>query len=211
MSIQDKIEHSTTFGQRLEDIIVNKGSITFGNAPDRDRLLVAYWALAMDYDKSILALLRQKFYGGAFALLRPLIEALVRAHVVLMGSDDDVNKIKADDYRTNFGTIGAEIDAAFNLEGFFDRLLNGAKGALHSFTHSGLSQLGRRFTGNDLQAHYSDGEIVEVIHTSSSAVFMVTNLVAKQFGFKVEAEEIGRLFMEWGKPQSAGTAATGAP
>jgi hypothetical protein len=210
MSVQDEIERATTFGQRLEDIIVNKGSITLGNAPDRDKLLVAHWALAMDYDKGILALLRQKCYGGAFALLRPLIEALVRAHIVIMGSNDDVNKIKADDYRTNFGAIGAQIDAAFSLGGFFDRLLNGAKGALHSFTHSGLSQLGRRFTGNDLQAHYSDGEIIEVIHTSSSAVFMVTNLVAHQFGFKAEAEEIGRLFAEWGKPQGAETSATGA-
>jgi hypothetical protein len=206
MSVQDEIERATTFGQTLEDIIVNKGSITM--AGDRDQLLIGFWALAMDYDKAILALLRQKFYGGAFALLRPLIEALVRAHIVLMGSNDDVNKIKADDYRTNFGTIGAQIDAAFNLEGFFDRLLNGAKGALHSFTHSGLSQLGRRFTGDDLQAHYRDGEIIEVIHTSSSAVSMVTNLVAHHFGFKDEAEEIGRLFADWGKPPAEAEAGT---
>ncbi len=127
-----------------------------------------------------------------------------------MGSNDDVNKIKADEYRTNFGTIGAQIDAAFNLEGFFDRLLNGAKGALHSFTHSGLSQLSRRFTGNDLQASYSDGEIIEVIHTSSSSAFMVTNLVAHHFGFKAEAEEIGRLFTEWGNPQGTQTGAQAA-
>jgi hypothetical protein len=204
MSVQAEIERATSFGQALEDIIVNKGSITLGNAPDRDKLLVAYWALAMDYHKSILSLLRQGYYGGAFALLRPLIEALVRAHVVLMGPDDDVNKIRADDYRTNFGTIGAQIDASFNLEGFFDRLLNGAKGALHSFTHSGLSQLGRRFAGNDIQAHYGDGEIVEVIHTSSSAVFMVTNLVTHHFGFKAEADVISQLFLQWGKSQNAG-------
>jgi hypothetical protein len=158
----------------------------------------------MDYDKGILALMRQKFYGSAFALLRPTIEALVRAHLVLMGSEDDVKRIKDDTYAVNFKTIGAQIDAAFDLQGFFDRLLNGARGALHSFTHSGLSQLGRRFTGTDVQARYSDGEIVEVIHTSSTAAFMVTNLVAHHFKFEAEAKEIEKLFLKWG---SAGATA----
>jgi len=90
-----------------------------------------------------------------------------------------------------------QIDAAFNLQGFFERFLNGARGALHSFTHSGLSQIGRRFKGNDLEADYKDGEIIEVIHTSSSAVFMVTNLVMKHFKFVDEKAE--ELFLEWGK------------
>jgi hypothetical protein len=37
MTVQDEIEYSTAFGQGLEDIIVNKGSITVGQTPDRDR------------------------------------------------------------------------------------------------------------------------------------------------------------------------------
>jgi Family of unknown function (DUF6988) len=143
--------------------------------------------------------MRAQFYGGAFALLRPIVEAQVRAHVVLMGSDDDVDKIKGDKYNVNFKTIGGEIDTAFNLQGFFDRFLNGASGALHSFTHSGLSQLARRFKGNDLEAHYEDDEIVEVIRTSSTAVFMVTNLVTKHFKFEDEGRKVGKLFLEWGK------------
>jgi hypothetical protein len=116
-----------------------------------------------------------------------------------MGSDDDVDKIKGDKYNVNFKTIGGEIDTAFNLQGFFDRFLNGASGALHSFTHSGLSQLARRFKGNDLEAHYEDDEIVEVIRTSSTAVFMVTNLVTKHFKFEDEGRKAGELFLEWGK------------
>lgn len=199
MSAEEAINRSTTFGQSLEDLIVIKGSVTIGQAGDRDRLLLAYWSLVSDYDKSILALMRNKYYGGAFALVRPIVEALVRAHVVLMASDAEVQKIKDDTYVMNFNKVGAEIDAAFNLEGLLDRLLNGARGALHSFTHSGLSQLGKRFTGNDLQARYQEGEILEVINVSSSAVFMVTNLVAKHFGFEDEAKEIERLFLEWGK------------
>ncbi len=201
MTVQEEIDRSSAFGQKLEDLIVKRGSVTLGQAGDRDRLLLAHWSLVVDYDKGILALMRHQFYGSAFALLRPVVEALVRAHVVLMGSDDDVNRIKNDTYNVNFKTIGAEIDAAFQLEGFFDKFLNGARGALHSFTHSGLSQLGRRFKGNDLQSDYGDGEIIEVVHTASTAVFMVTNLVAKHFKFQDEAKKIEELFLGWGKPR----------
>jgi hypothetical protein len=116
-----------------------------------------------------------------------------------MGSDADLQKIKDDTYATNFKTVGAEIDAVFNLEGLFDRLLNTARGALHSFTHSGLSQLGRRFTGNDLQARYQEDEILEVINVSSAGVFLATNLVAKHFRLEGEVKETERLFLEWGK------------
>jgi hypothetical protein len=198
MTVQEEIDRSSVFGQKLEDLVVSKGSVTL-QAGARDKLLLAHWSLALDLDKSILTLMQNKFYGGAFALLRPIVEAEVRAHVVLMGSDDDVTKIREDRYITNFKTIGAEIDTAFNLGGFFDGFLNGARGALHSFTHSGLSQLGRRFKGNDLEAHYDDDEIIEVIRTSSTAVFMVTNLVTKHFKFVGEGKKVEELFLEWGK------------
>jgi hypothetical protein len=199
MTVNEEIDRSTVFGQQLEDMIVNKGALTFVDQ-GRDRLLLAFWSLAFDYDKSILNLLRAGFYGGAFALVRPTVEALIRAHVTLMGSDEDIAKIKADEYYVNFKTIGAQIDTAFALEGFFDRFLNGARGALHSFTHSGLSQLGRRYTGGDLQAQYDDGEIIEVIHVSTSAVYMITNLVTNRFKLVDEKAKVNDLFLEWGKP-----------
>jgi hypothetical protein len=199
MSVQEEIDRASAFGQQLEDIVVKKGSITLGNAEDREKLLLAYWSLILDLDKSILTLMRNMFYGGAFALLRPVVEAQIRAHVVLMSSDEVVTRIKEDKYSVNFKEIGAEIDAAFNLEGLFDRFLNGARGALHSFTHSGLSQLGRRFRGNDLEARYEDGEIIEAIRTSSTATWMVTNLVTKHFKFEKEGKAVDELFLDWGK------------
>jgi len=199
MTVQEEIDGSFEFGQKLENLVVSKGSVTLGQAGDRERLLLAHWSLALDLDKSILALMRHQFYGGAFALLRPIVEAQIRAHVVLMGSDEDVTKIKDDKYNVNFKAIGGEIDTVFGLDGFFEKFLNEATGTLHSFTHSGLSQLGRRFKRNDLVAHYEDGEIIEVIRISSTAVFMVTNLVAKYFKFVDEGKKVNELFVEWGK------------
>jgi hypothetical protein len=200
VSVESEIDRATQLGQQLEDLVVKRGAITLGQAPNRDRLLLAHWSLVLDYGKGILALLRAKFYAGAFALLRPLVEGEIRAHIVLCGSDEDVAKITSDDYKTNFKTVGTEIDQAFGLMGFFDKFLNGAKGALHSFTHSGLSQLGRRFKGPDLDAHYEDDEIIELIHTSRTGVFMVTNLVCKHFKFDEESGKVNELFLGWGKP-----------
>ena len=105
VNVKKEIDRATEFGQRLEDLMVNKGSVTKGEAGDRDKLPLAHWSLAFDYNKCILTLMRPKFYGGAFALLRPLVEDEVRAHVVLMGSDDDVSEIKNDTYRAIFKRI----------------------------------------------------------------------------------------------------------
>jgi hypothetical protein len=77
--------------------------------------------------------------------------------------------------------------------------LTQARPLLHSFTHAGLAQLARRFKGNDLIPDYREAEIREVIRVSTSAVFMVNNLVTKHFGFEQEWKENTDLFTEWGK------------
>lgn len=196
MSVESELERAQRLGEQLEDLVVRRGQ-----CPDEDRniLLIAYWALVFDYHKGILALLSNRFCGSAFALVRPLVEALVRSHLVFIGSDEDVRKIREDEYRVNFEKIGPQIDAAFALDGFFEKFLNQARTALHSFTHSGVSQLSRRFDGHDVKPHYKDDEIIEVIRCSTSAVWLVTNLVTKHLKFHDEAKRAEELFTEWGK------------
>ena len=61
---------------------------------------MAYWSLAFEFHRAILSLIEQKFYGAAFALVRPIIEATVRAHVTLMCSDEVLQRLHNDEYRT---------------------------------------------------------------------------------------------------------------
>jgi hypothetical protein len=194
--VEYEIERANRFGDEIENLVVAKGECPTG---DRSTLLIAYWSLAFDHHRGILCLLPNKFYGSAFALVRPLVEAAVRAHVVIMGSEDDLRKLRNDEYRTNFVTVGKQIDAFFRTDDFFEKFLIGARNALHSYTHAGLSQLGRRFSGTDLVPNYSEGEIIEVVRTSTSAAFLATNLVTKHFGFGDEWRKCGNLFDEWGK------------
>ena len=99
-----------------------------------------------------------------------------------------MQRIQSDEYSVNFKQIGAKIDADFGLDYLMENFLNDVtRSALHSYTHSGLLQLGRRFDGNDVKPNYKDDEIVEVVRVTTSAVFMVTSLVTKHFGFEEDS------------------------
>ena len=195
-SIEDEIKKANAFRDKVEELVVARGSCPTG---DRNTLLMGYWSLVFEFHRGILCLLSHKFYGAAFALVRPIIEATVRAHVVIMGSAEDVRKLREDEYRTNLATIGTEIDRYFGTGDLFGRLLTSAREALHSYTHAGVLQLGRRFSGTDLVANYEEGEILEVIRVSTSVAFMVNNLVTKHFGFEEEWKNNMGLYEGWGR------------
>ena len=196
MSVQTELESARRLGEQLEDLVVKRGQ-----CPDDDRniLLMGYWSLLFDFHRGVLHLIPLNLCGSAFALVRPSMEALVRAHIAVKGSAVDVLALQQDNYRTNFTTIGPWIDAEFGSGNLFTNFLGHSRDALHSFTHAGISQLGRRFDGHNLKPTYTDGEIIEVIRTSTSAAWMVTNLVTKYLGFAPEAATAEQLYEEWGR------------
>jgi hypothetical protein len=194
--VTEEIKLANEFGDKIEDLVLARRQAPTG---DRNTLLMAYWSLTFEFHRSILSLIEQKFYGAAFALVRPIIESVVRAHVTLMASEEVLHRLHNDEYRTNLATVGAEIDTAFGTQGFFQKFLARAREALHSYTHAGLLQLGRRFKGTDLASNFSEEEIIEVIRASTSSVFMVNNLMTKHFGFEQEWKTNNKLFDEWGK------------
>src|SRR6266542_1358894 len=114
-------------------------------------------------------------------------------------SDEDVQKLRNDEYRTNLATIGKEIDSFFHLDGLLERLLSQGRTALHSYTHAGTMQLGRRFKGTALTPNYAEGSLVEVIQVSTSSAFMVNNLVTKCLCFEKEWQENSSLYEQWGR------------
>lgn len=196
VDIAKELASAKKLGEQLEALVVRRGQ-----CPDDDRniLLMAYWALIFDFHKGILGDIESNLHGSAFALVRPCVEALVRAHVAVKGSDEDVKRLQDDTYQTDFDKIGEWMDKEFATEKLFTNFIGGAQAALHSFTHAGLSQIGRRFDGHNLKPSYDDGEILEVIRSTTSAVWMVTNLVTIHLGFVKEANGAQDLYLEWGK------------
>jgi hypothetical protein len=198
LSIQDEIDRAIRLGQNLEDIVLDRGNdgglvIRGGN----DDLLIGYWSLILDYDKGILCLLHHKFYSAAFALLRPLIEALVKAHVVKMGSEEDVGKIRKDRYNLNYDKVGRQIDEALGIGPIFENYLKRGRPLLHSLTHSGVVQLNRRFDGNDVSASFSDEQIEALVSNAKMAVFLFTILVTRHFDFDEGWRAAKRMFLEY--------------
>ena len=127
------------------------------------------------------------------------MDAVVRAHLVICGSEEELAALKADDYRVNFKEIGRRLDTTFGLEGLMETFLNEeTRSALHSYTHSGVHQLGRRFDGTEIKQTYGDDAIIEVINITASAIFMISNLVTKHFGFEDDWKKVGLLLGEWG-------------
>jgi len=196
MNVQAELESARHLGEQLEEFVVKRGQ-----CPDDDRniLLIGYWSLLFDFHRGVLSLIPLNLCGSAFALVRPSMEALVRAHIAVRGSAAEILALQQDNYRTNFTTVGPWIDREFGTGSLFTNFLCNARDALHSFTHAGISQLGRRFDGHNLKPTYKDGEIIEVIRVCTSAVWMVTNLVTKHMGFTAEATKAGELYEKWGK------------
>lgn len=58
-----------------------------------------------ELQRAVLCLIDHKFYGAAFALVRPIIETVVRAHVAIMGSEENLHKPHGG------AGVGAGIDA----------------------------------------------------------------------------------------------------
>jgi hypothetical protein len=194
--VQDEIDRATRLGQGLEDLVVGRakaGALVVRTK--NDDLLIAYWSLIFEYSKGILCLARYEFYSPAAALLRPLVEALVRAHIVKIGLEDDVDRIRKGRYKVNYDKDGARIDKAFSLGSLFDSFLKRVRNVLHSFTHSGNAQLWRRWSGNEVGANFSDQDITALIGHSNMAVFLMTVLIANHYGLDAEKKTAEMLLL----------------
>lgn len=131
-NIEAEINRAARLGMQLEHLVYNKskeGKLTAIGKDDD--LLMAYWSLVFDLGKGIGCLLHHEFYSAAFALLRPIVEAVVRAGVVLAGTPEDVQKIRKDEFAVKFKKDGAWIDKALGLGTLMDDFLKGNRELLH--------------------------------------------------------------------------------
>lgn len=199
-TVLEEINRAGKFADSLQDLIVDKGSVTVLHAGHGDPLLLMYWSLCFDLYKGMLTAMREKFYSAGFALLRPIVESQLRAHLIVRNANDDIARIRDDTYRVNFDTIGAEIDAHFGLEGYTATFLRMHTPDLHSFTHSGFAQLVRHFDGDGVGARYDEEEIIGKVYQAASSVFMLNTLVTKHFNYEAEWKRTGELFEEFNRP-----------
>ena len=118
--------------------------------------------------------------------------------IVTAASDDDVRRFsEKDEIRLTMSQMAEAADKACGVNFFVD-FKKRAWDAMNSYTHTGLLQLGRRFTGHQLKAAYSAAEIEEVISTATAAILM---LIRPFFvdGLQGDAEKLDQLGADFSK------------
>jgi len=179
------------------------GALVSGEYADdtRSTLLVAFSDQIFEHHEAILSLIEQGFTGSAFALVRSLIEAFFKVQwVVACATDAQAEKVAT---KHNFDFPGAEelvtaIDEKLQTDGFFLAFKKNAWKALNSYTHTGLLQLSRRFTGRRVESRYDEAEIIEVVHVITTAIVLLGRFFAVSTGRTAEAEEAERLMEQYG-------------
>src|SRR5215468_7405270 len=105
---------------------------------------------------SILLLIRSEKVGSAFALTRSVVEGMyIGLWINFCATVQQVAKHERDDeLPRTMQQMADAIDERYHGEGFFDELKQRTWKAMCSYAHTGMLQLGRRFTGHQLKPAY---------------------------------------------------------
>ena len=117
-----------------------------------DWMLASQWAINASVHNSLLTLFRDNFPAGAFSLLRPVFETLVRVHLIAMGDRQVIEEMCTDRFRIKFFTHPEKVDNHFHLGGDFKSLYLRIMNFMHSAVHMGMEQMKRAVQGRRLGA-----------------------------------------------------------
>jgi hypothetical protein len=157
-------------------------------------VVIAFIDQGLEHHAAILLMLRSGLIGSAFAMVRPLVEIAVRGTwITTSASEAEVKKFREkDQIDLSFGQMSAAIDKTCGID-FFAPFKIKSWDALNSYTHTGILQLGRRFTGHQLKPSYTEGEQIEVVRTSTVTVLMLVRPFLVRHGQNDAAKAIDAL------------------
>jgi hypothetical protein len=188
--------------RRAREFRARVGAITAGEYSNdrRTTLLVGFADQIFEHHEAILFLIEHHLAGSAFALVRSLIEAFFKVHwAVACATDADVEKIAT---KKRFEFPGADdmvkqIDEKLKTDGYFLEFKKNAWPALNSYTHTGLLQLSRRFTGQRAEPEYREGECIEVVHVITTSIVLLGRFFTVSTDRLAEAEQAEKLMEEY--------------
>src|SRR5262245_34377485 len=131
-------------------------------------MLLAYVDLALEHHAAIWLLRERELFGSAFALVRPLYDIMFRAlWIGAKATDEQVEQASRDELDWRQIRLFDEIKEAYfgqqalkdaELAQLADKFFQEQRKlmkVLHSYTHPGVRQLGRRFTAYQVKPNYS--------------------------------------------------------
>ena len=161
-------------------------------ASDRNRVSGALFDIAHDHAKAIVVLLENKIYASVYALARPLFESFVRAAWVQhCASDDDIaHLIKKDKFKLNFGQMLDAVEKNRQWEETLTQVKRGVWKSMHSYTHSGLQLISRRFKDEFLEHNFDELEIIGLLQLVALISFLSFTEIVGMSGTANEKDKV---------------------
>jgi Family of unknown function (DUF6988) len=177
----------------------------------RTVVVIGFIDQMIEHHDSTLVLLRNGKVGSAFVLARSIFESAYRGlWINFCATDAEIEHFERhDELLVKMPQMARAIDEKYQAHGFFEDLKNRAWPALCSYTHTGLLQLGRRFTGHNVQPDYGDDEIFEATNAVTTCILLLVGkfLAVQSYGDECRVAEA--LIQTYGRKRS-GTPAPGA-
>ena len=173
----------------------------------RTYLLKAYVDIAIEHHDAIWLLAKCRLNGSAFAMVRLVYDAMLRAFWInKVASEQQIERAIDDKLGFPLKKILVQIKRDYfsdrpqeeaELFDSFLQLIKEAWGAMCSFTHSGALPIRRRFTGDELKPNYSEGVIGEALSSATIALLLLLHTFFVSMKCQKEAEETGTMLSQW--------------
>jgi hypothetical protein len=166
----------------------------------RTTTVIGFISILIEHQEAFLLLVMREMVGSAFALGRPIVEGMYRGlWLNVCATDEELKRFnERDEIRLTLAEIAEAIDPAHNAGDLFRDLKKRSWKALNSYTHTGMLQIGRRFTKHEVVNSYSEGEIYEMTTTLTTCVLiLISRFLAKQ-NHPDEAKAIDALVETYG-------------
>lgn len=198
----------------FHDFVMKSFPDSITPADDRVNMLAAQTHLADDLFGSILYLISAggPYDGGAFALVRPLVEVSVEAQWQFLCANDETFRraYAGEDVDPGLPNMMDELDKYIG-DPVFAGLRANVK-VLHGFTHGGIEQLGRRFDAEgNLRATYTDKEKFEVLRVGAANFALLSSIFCQAaFGMHEMAASSAAIEAKYQELYGAGGCDVGA-
>ena len=194
------VAHVSKLSARVQLLISNdRQHIT---KTHRDTLALAYWTLLFEYHHGILTLVRNTNPASAFAMLRVFEEAFLKLFLVMFGTDKQVQAIWEGSYNTDFGDVGARIDAKLGNDPIFGPKLKDQVKTMHGFTHSGFEQIVRQIKklpneAVDIASNYSDEDVRNLVQETMPIIFLAGAFLTEFLNYPDENKIVVEMFHDY--------------
>jgi hypothetical protein len=146
---------------------INERSEHMGFPGDpRNMIAGACFDLVLEHQAAIAVLVERELNGSAMSLMRVMAEAFIRGMWFhWCATDAELARFQRnDELDKRIRTLASEVEAALgNKQDAMSRVVRDVWGALCSYTHTGLKQVARRYTGAQLKSSYAEHEVVSTL------------------------------------------------